>query len=183
MLCVAAGVPPLMELTCRHTVSGSSVLKLHCPARPPPKQVVFVTSVMHRAGQLGASPAAFLAAPAAPYAATKLAQVLLAFEMAPPGRARRAGELASTACRGRCQRCGAAHRGASTVPLCCLMGLPSFPTRVQSCAVEPGGIASNIWTGSVFAQPPLRHVPPHAAGACCLGSLPLATSTSPHAFP
>ncbi|KAL4459095.1 hypothetical protein ABPG75_013960 [Micractinium tetrahymenae] len=26
---------------------------------------------------------------------------------------------------------------------------------VQSCAVDPGGVASNIWTGSVFSRPPL----------------------------
>lgn len=72
-------------------------LELAFSARPPPTptQVVFVSSVMHRAGHLGASPAAFLAAPAAPYAATKLSQVLLAFELQ-----RRMGELGVQASRG-----------------------------------------------------------------------------------
>ncbi|KAL4419578.1 hypothetical protein ABPG77_003604 [Micractinium sp. CCAP 211/92] len=29
---------------------------------------------------------------------------------------------------------------------------------VQSCAVDPGGVASNIWTGSSFSRPPLSWV-------------------------
>ena len=35
---------------------------------------------------------------------------------------------------------------------------------LQSCAVDPGGVASNIWTGSVFSRPPLR------CSACPQGS-------------